>query len=230
MPSCAFDFLALALLDDLGLGRSGSGFCGGGLGGGRDLFLHRDDVCDQLIGIGKELDLVRMRQIGHANRLPEDQVADIAFDEAGNIARQTLDLDLAKHEIENAALRLDPHRLAPQLDRHADLQHLIHGDALQIDMQQVALDGLVLPVHDHRLGLLAIQRDVEDGVMPGLGMQNSVDLLGVDGDRPGRLAGAVKDGGIGPVRRRRRAAFLSAAWRGLASTKLAAVDINSVSF
>jgi hypothetical protein len=35
---------------------------------------------------------------------------------------------------------------------HAHLQHLVHGDALQVDVQQRALDGLVLPVHDHHLG------------------------------------------------------------------------------
>ena len=33
-----------------------------------------------------------------------------------------------------------------------DAQLLVHGNALQVDVQQLAFDRLILPVHDHRLG------------------------------------------------------------------------------
>ena len=37
----------------------------------------------------------------------------------------------------------------------ADTQNLVHRNPFQIDVQQLAFDRLILPVHDHRLGLLA---------------------------------------------------------------------------
>ncbi len=63
-------------------------------------------------------------------------------------------------------------------------------------MQQVALDGLVLPVDDHGLaGTGALDREIEDGVVAGLGVENAGDDLGIDRNGDGGLARAVDDGG-----------------------------------
>ena len=75
-------------------------------------------------------------------------------------------------------------------------QQLVHGDALQIDVQQTALDGLILPVHDHGLGALAtFDGEIENGVVPGRGMQNTRDLARIERDRQRLLARAIEDGG-----------------------------------
>ena len=82
-------------------------------------------------------------------------------------------------------------------------------------MQQLALDGLVLPVHDHRLGALAaIERQIENCVVAGLRVQDADDLRG--STLPERvLPGAVNTAGILPLARTRRASFLLPAVRAL---------------
>ena len=61
---------------------------------------------------------------------------------------------------------------------------LVHGDALQVDVQQLALDRLILPVHDHGLGAFAaFDREIENGVVAGLRMQDARDLAGIERDR-----------------------------------------------
>ena len=109
-------------------------------------------MSDGLVFIGKELELVAVRQIDHAQHLAENQFADVDVDVARNVSGQALDFDLAQHLLEDAALRLHAGRLADQFDGHLDRQFLVHGDALHVDVQQLALDGLVLPVDDHGLG------------------------------------------------------------------------------
>ena len=52
-----------------------------------------------------------------ADRLAEHQLGDVDLDVLGDVGRQALDLDLAVHEVEDAALLLDALRLA--LDRRS---------------------------------------------------------------------------------------------------------------
>ncbi len=53
-----------------------------------------------------------MRQIGNPNHLAKLQLADIRIDMAGNIGRQTFDLDFAQQQLKDAALQLS--RPAPR--------------------------------------------------------------------------------------------------------------------
>ena len=101
-------------------------------------------------------------------------------------AGQALDFDLAQYLVENAAGGLDAHRNPQQLDAHADAQGLVQGDALHVDVDQLVVDRLALPVDDHGLGRgLAGDFDIEDRVVAGLGEKNPGNLLGVhlDGHR-----------------------------------------------
>ena len=53
-------------------------------------------------------------------------------------------------------------------------QLLVHGDALQVDVQQRALDGLVLPVDDHGLGAFAaVEGEIENRVVSGFRVQDA---------------------------------------------------------
>ena len=47
---------------------------------------------------------------------------------------------------------LTPSGNADELDANADLEQLVERDALQVDVDQLILDGLPLPVDDHGLG------------------------------------------------------------------------------
>ena len=69
--------------------------------------------------------------------------------------------------LQNAAFLLHANRLAFEEDGHADLQHLVHGNALQVDVQQRTLDRLILPVDNHGFGALAINGKIENRVVPG---------------------------------------------------------------
>ena len=147
-----------------------------------------------LVLVGDELDLVVVRQIGHANRLAEFQLADIGFDASRNVGGQALDLDLAHHLLEDAALHLHAMRFALERDRHADAQQLVHGNALQIDVQQRALDGLELPVHDHRLARVSARGQIENRVVARFRIQDAAHLFRIDGDVQRFQAGAVQHG------------------------------------
>ena len=56
-------------------------------------------------------------QVAHADRLVQHQLGDVDVDVLGNVGRQALHLDLARHEVEHAALLLDALRLALEDDR-----------------------------------------------------------------------------------------------------------------
>ena len=96
--------------------------------------------------------------------------------------------------LQNAPLLFHACSFALEHDWHFDLQLLVHGDTLQIDMQQRSLDGLVLPVHDHCLGAFAVQIEIENCVVAGLGVENSRDLPWVKAHGFGILASAIDHG------------------------------------
>ena len=59
--------------------------------------------------------------------------------------------------------------MADELDRHRDAHGLIHRDALEVDVEELALDGLVLPIDDHGLhNRRALDVQIEDGVVAGV--------------------------------------------------------------
>ncbi len=62
-----------------------------------------------------------------------------------------------------------PIGMPSQLDAHLHAQRLIQGNALQVDVDQLILDRLALPVDDHGLGRgLAGDLNVKNRVVPGL--------------------------------------------------------------
>src|SRR5512138_3022144 len=74
---------------------------------GRFLGLRHHDVHQHRFAIGDGLPFRVRRDVLHANRLVEHELADVDVDVFGDIRRQALHLDLARDEIEKATLLLD---------------------------------------------------------------------------------------------------------------------------
>ncbi len=141
-----------------------------------------------------------MRQVLDVDGAVELEVRDVDVDVAGDVGGEALDLDLVEDLREHAALGLDAGRGAGQLNGHRNPHGDVHGDALEIDVQQLAFDGLVLPVDDHDLfGPGAFNVQVEDRVVAGLRVQDLGDDLGVDCDGDAGSTGTVDDGGNQPL-------------------------------
>src|SRR5205823_6470358 len=158
----------LALLGNLWLRQSGDHFFHR-----RNLFLDDRDMGYCRVLIGQELDAARVRQVRNVNKTVQLHVRDIDVQVARNIARQTLDLNLTQHVLEDTALRLHADGNTDQLNRHRHAHRLIHRDSLQVDVQQLALDRLMLPVDDHRLyRARTLDIQVEDRVVTGVRVEN----------------------------------------------------------
>ena len=82
------------------------------------------------------------------------------------------------------------------MDRNIHLEDLLQVDAEQIDVHQIAFNGMVQPIHHHhRLRGGIAHGHVKDGVVAGIGTEDLVDLLRTDGDGDGIFSGAVNDRG-----------------------------------
>jgi hypothetical protein len=152
-------------------------------------------VEENLLRVVQNLDLgVVDHEVADANPLADDKFGHIHGQLTGNILGQALDLDLAVDLLQQAPLLLDAHGLAAGLHRHLDAQALVHGDAQEVDMHQVPLDGLELPVANHGRGLaLPLDREGKDGVVAGLGAENALHHASVDTQRFGLRLAAVDD-------------------------------------
>jgi len=150
-----------------------------------------DTVSDILAARDRDALLEWLLALPLAHFDAEHQMADIDFNVFRNVRRKTLNLDFTQQLLEDAAFRLHAHRFALEHHRNRDGQLLIHRDALQIHVQQRPLDRLILPIDDHGLGLGAVEGEVEDGVVSGLGVQDTGDLARVDGDGKRLLSGAI---------------------------------------
>ena len=163
---------------------------------GAFLFLHQDDVRHQLVGRVQNGDRGIDHQIAHANVLADHQLADIDIDEIGNVQRQALDIDFPHHELEDSALDLDARSLTHTVYRNFNAQLLGQIDALQVDMQQLVADRIDQPVLQNGAGgFPARNREIQDAVVTGLGVQHGQQRLGIERDRKGVLLFAVEHRG-----------------------------------
>jgi hypothetical protein len=82
-------------------------------------------VDDHYLRLHQHLHLVGELQVRHAQVLAELEVRDVDHDLLGDVGRQALDLELARHEVDDASLQLDADRGALELDVHLDGEQLV---------------------------------------------------------------------------------------------------------
>src|SRR5580765_684552 len=116
-----------------------------------------------LLGIVEVRDALHRPEVGESKSVADRHAADIEVDVLRDLHGQGLDVDLALHLREHAAL-LHAHRLADELHGHARLDRLVEAHFLQVDVRDVAADRILLVVLENRgvRGVLAFDDDVED--------------------------------------------------------------------
>src|SRR5258708_15652887 len=109
-----------------------------------------------------------------------------------NVSGQALDFDFAQHLLKNSAFGLHTKRHALKNNRYVDPQRPVHGYTLEVDVQQMAFDRFILPVHNHYLGsFAAMQCEIENGVVAAVGSQNAQHMTRIDANWQRVLAGTV---------------------------------------
>src|SRR6185436_6942921 len=122
-------------------------------------------VYDHHVGVGQDLHAFGNLEVGDAQVLAELQVGHVDGDPLRDVGGQTLDLQLAGDEVEDAALGLDPDRRAVDLDGDVELQRLVEGDLVEVGMEQPSLDRLDLALLEDDLAAAAPDVEVEQGVL-----------------------------------------------------------------
>src|SRR6266568_625931 len=170
----------LALLDDFGLGRDRRGFRSHGLDGLLLLDAQRDDVRDHSVRVREELHLRRVDgQVGGAQVLADEQVADVHAKFRRDFGRQAFDFDFTRDRLEDASLLLHARRFAEGMHRHPDAHAHVHGHAEQIDMQERPAERIHLPVFQNGRLPLGPELHLKERIVAGFGAQNRRHLLGV---------------------------------------------------
>ena len=112
-----------------------------------------------------------------------------------DVGRETLDLDLAGHEVDEPAFGLDPDGLAEELERDRDPDGFVHGDLDEVGVEQLVRDRVDLEVFDHGVPASAQSKAILKIVFsPRLGLQDGEDVLLVQRQRRACGPFAVKDG------------------------------------
>ena len=130
--------------------------------------------------------------VARALALADHQLAHVHREALRNFVRQALDFDGAGDDFEQSALHLHAGRFALGMHRDGDADALGQVDALEIGVQQQALDRIHLPVHHHDRGVFAAgDRQGENGIQPGRGTDDLAEFLRVDCDADRVLVSAV---------------------------------------
>src|SRR6266704_1139212 len=159
--------LALLLLAFADLAdQLGFGDLGGGLGrGGGHLFGPRGhDRGDRELRQGEDR-RVRDVQVAYVQRVADLEGGDVELHAIGNVLRQHLDLDLARHLVEHAAGVAHAVRIARQVHRDLQLDLLRGVDLVEVHVDDVGPQGMALDLADQGLHLLAVHRQLDDGAL-----------------------------------------------------------------
>src|SRR5215203_3625550 len=150
----------------------------------------------RLLRIVEVDDALARGKVGQAERVADGHATDVQLDPVGNLHRQRFDVDLADDLGEDAAF-LDAVGFADQLDHDLRLDRLVEADFLQIDVDDAALDRILLGLFENRRvrRLLSVEDDVEDDVEAMRAGQRPPEVSLGHADRVRRLPAPVEDAG-----------------------------------
>src|SRR6266540_6324830 len=162
---------------------------------GLDLARRHRQRREYRVGIVEELHALGRAQVGETKRVSDLHRADVEVEVFWDLHRQRLDVHLAVHLRDHAALADARGIFGPdQRDRHRGRDRLVEPHLLQVDVDQPTLDRILLKLLQDRgvRRLLALEHDVEDRVQAGVARQHAPEVALGYGDRM-RLRAAVED-------------------------------------
>src|SRR6185369_16133075 len=174
---------------------------------GRDFrrFLFRgqhardDDGRDRRILVLRHVGLDALRKLERrkVQRMARLQAREVHLDEFRQVLRKARDLELVHDVLDQAARDLHAGRDlgVDEVQRHAHVDLLVRGHALEVHVQDALLERMHLVIAQQHLSLLAAHLEVEDRGVEGLHLQVEEQLLVVELDGERFLARAVKHAG-----------------------------------
>src|SRR5207237_10192268 len=96
------------------------------------LFLDGDHMDHNLIGRFQHFNLHGSWNIGDTQGLVDSEIAHVHVDTLGNVAGQTLDLDLTDDQLENSTIYFDASRFADDVNRHRHADRHVHTDSIEV--------------------------------------------------------------------------------------------------
>ena len=142
----------------------------------------RDD--HRLVRIVEERDALGRRDVLEAKDVADVHGGDVDVDVLGNLHRESLDLELARDERDDAA-RLGADRFADEVNDDRCLDRLIEPHLAEVDVGDLPAHGILLILgQDRRMhGRLTLEHDVEDRVQPRRPGHRGPQILLRDRDR-----------------------------------------------
>ncbi len=129
-----------------------------------------------------------MHEIAHVQR------AQIDLDELGQILRQARDFDIGQR-MRNPARPPSCRRrrlfLIEEVQRHADADHLVLIDALEVQMQQLLLERMALHIAQQDFLRFAVELEIENGRIEPFVVRRQQYIVVHELDAGGSIAAAI---------------------------------------
>ncbi len=147
----------------------------------------------------EDLDLVAELEVRDAQRVVHLHGGDVHLHGLGDVGGKTLDEDLVRDDVQDAARVLDAVRNALDRDLALDAELPVEENAHEVDVQHLPRDGVEREVANHDVARLvrALQIELEDRVGVQALVEKGREGLARHLERPGLhvLAAPVEDGG-----------------------------------
>jgi hypothetical protein len=146
-------------------------------------------------GQGRRLHAFRQLEVGDVEDVRGGHVLHVDLDVLGDETRQALDFQFRQQVLDDATL--DLHAVAlllvDEVQRHADLDHLLRVHAQEVRVHDAVLRRVALQVLENRRLDIAVDVDVDHLGEERLVFEGFFQVLADDRERRGILAGAVDD-------------------------------------
>jgi hypothetical protein len=180
------------------LGAFGGRGCGGFFGGG--FFGELDDLgfdhrYDYFFGGGEDRDTLRQRQVGDVEVFAYAQCCDVYFYRRRDVGGEGFDLEVPEVVFYDAAFFYSV-RFTHYVDGDVGVDGLVAVDGHEVDVDEVASDGVALDFAEHGEVFLFVDLEVDEDVGAGFSVEGLFDLFDADQEGDGAFyRGAVEDCG-----------------------------------